>query len=104
MAVIEAPPSSIADSIELDRAEQPLLLRDVSWQSYELIGAALRDRATVRLTYDRESLEIMTLSAEHEKLKRRIGRLLEILAEETGLSLEPGGSMTFKLEESGRGL
>src|SRR5205085_2256163 len=104
MTTIEAFPLPIAGSIEWEAAEQRLLLHGIKWQSYELIGAGLRDRPNLRLTYDRESLEIMTLSPEHEKLKHRMGRLLEILAEEMGLPLEPGGSMTFNQEEAGRGL
>lgn len=80
------------------------MLQDVSWQSYEAIGAALRDRSGLHLTYDRGVLEIVTLSPEHEKLKHRLSRFLEVLAEELGLALEPGGSMTFKREGLERGL
>jgi hypothetical protein len=60
-----------------------VLIEDVDWQTYEAIGEALRDRANIRLTYDRGRLEIMTLSAEHERLKILIGYLVQVLAEET---------------------
>src|ERR1700730_11851767 len=33
--------------------EQRLLLHDVSWEQYEAFGEALRDRAALRITYDR---------------------------------------------------
>jgi Uma2 family endonuclease len=42
--------------------EQRLLLHNVSWQQYQAIGEALKDRPGLRLTYDRGNLEIMTTS------------------------------------------
>jgi Uma2 family endonuclease len=91
-------------SVSCPKTEQRLLLPDVSWEAYEMIGAALKDRPAVRLTYDRGNLEIMTTSPEHEKLKKRLGRLVETLAEEFNLPLETAGSMTFKRHASQRGL
>ncbi len=83
---------------------QRLVLSDVSWEDYEKIGEILRDRPALRLTFDHGSLEIMTTSAEHEKYKIRLGRLVETLAEECNLRIEPGGNMTFKREDLVRGL
>jgi Uma2 family endonuclease len=84
--------------------EQRLALYDVAWEDYEAIGEALRDRSNLRLTYDSGTLEIMTTSQEHEKRKQRAGRLLEMLAEESGVDIEPAGSMTFKRSDLVRGL
>lgn len=83
---------------------QRLVLNNVPWQSYAAIGDALPDRPGLRMTYDRGSLEFMTLSPEHEKYKIRLGRLLEALVEECGLRVEPAGSMTMRREELERGL
>src|SRR3712207_7554272 len=44
------------------------------FRSYLSIGEALRDRSSLRLTYDRGTLEIVTTSPEHERLKYRMGR------------------------------
>jgi Uma2 family endonuclease len=84
-------------------AEQRLLLRDVSWESYLVIGDALPDRPNLRMNYDGENLELMTLSPEHEFLKARSSRLIETLAEECDLKIVPGGSMTFRPEMIRRG-
>jgi Uma2 family endonuclease len=84
--------------------EQRLLLHDVSWPAYIAIGEALRDRAGLRMTYDRGSLEFMTHSAEHEKHKKRLARLVEALAEEFQLRIETAGNMTFQREDLARGL
>ena len=83
---------------------QRLVLHNVPWQSYVVIGDALPDRPALRMTYDRGNLEFMTTSPEHEKYKVRLGRLLEALVEECGLRVEPLGNMTMRREELERGL
>ena len=83
---------------------QRLVLHNVPWQSYVAIGAALSDRPGLRMTYDRGNLEFSTTSPEHEIYKKRLGRLLEVLAEECGLRVEPLGNMTMRREELERGL
>src|SRR5216683_7649489 len=79
-------------------SEQHLILRNVSWESYLVIGDALPDRPNLRMTYDGENLEFMTLSPEHEIYKARFSRLLETLAEECNLKIAPAGSTTFRPE------
>ncbi|HEY1377483.1 MAG TPA: Uma2 family endonuclease [Gemmataceae bacterium] len=83
---------------------QSVVLDNVSWSEYEVIGEALRDRPNLRLTYDRGRLEIMTLSQEHERFKYLIGRLIDVLAEETGTRVEGFGSTTYKRDAAERGL
>ncbi len=46
----------------------------------------------------------MTLSPEHEIYKKRLGRLVEALAEECNLPIATAGEMTFQREELERGL
>jgi Uma2 family endonuclease len=67
------------------------------------MGDALPDHPGLRMTYDRGSLELMTLSHLHEWLKQLFGRLFETLAEEAGRPIQPGGQMTFRSEELERG-
>lgn len=84
--------------------EQRLLLHNMSWEAYEMIGEALRDRTGIFLTYDRGNLEIMTTSPEHERYDKWLGRLVEVLAEEFSLQILPLGRMTFKSRSDERGL
>jgi Uma2 family endonuclease len=81
-----------------------MLLHGLTWQDYLEIGRILRDRPALRLTFDQGTLEIMTTSQEHEKYKSWLGRLIEILAEEARLRIEPGGNMTFQSEDLEKGL
>ncbi len=84
-------------------AEQRLLLTDLSWDRYITIGELLADRPTLRLTYNRGTLEFMTISARHERFKHWLGRFVETIAEELEKPIAPGGSMTFQDEEQERG-
>jgi Uma2 family endonuclease len=83
---------------------QLLVLYDMSWDAYEQIGEALRDRPSVRLTYDQGTLEIMTTSSRHERHKTVIGMLILILAEELRVAIGGYGQTTYKRQELERGL
>jgi Uma2 family endonuclease len=78
-------------------------LANVSWGTYEALVEET-DGQPVRLTYDRGSLEIMTLSREHEIYRFLMGLFVVALAEELNLALALGGSMTFRREDLARGL
>lgn len=86
-----------------ERAEGRLVFHNVSWKTYETLVDELAEQH-LRLTYDRGELEIMAPSRRHESRKRRLGRLVETIAEESGVRIEPGGSMTFKRHGLLRGL
>lgn len=80
------------------------VLHGVPWHTYSRMLRALADRPGVRLTYDRGSLELMTLSYEHENQGHLLGRLVIVLTEERGLPVTGGGSTTFRRRRRKRGL
>jgi Uma2 family endonuclease len=84
--------------------EQRLVLYGVDWKSYERMLRAFSNHPGVHLTYDRGSLEIMTLSYEHETTGRLLGRFVIVLTEELGLPINGGGSTTFRRRKRQRGL
>jgi Uma2 family endonuclease len=59
-----------------------VLLKNISWQTYESLVNELAEQAGIRLTYDRGTLEIMTPSAPHEGSKKNLGRFVESVTEE----------------------
>src|SRR5947207_1947095 len=75
---------------------QLLVLNDISWNAYEQIGEALRDRGAIRLTYDQGTLEIMTTSLRHERHKSLLGTLINVLTEELNIQLLAAGQTTYK--------
>ncbi len=85
-------------------AESRIFLPNVSWQQYETLLAIFGDRPRLRLIYLEGNLEIMTISLEHEILKKIIARLLEIYALERDIDLFSCGSATFHSETAARGL
>ena len=83
--------------------QQHLVLHDVSWELYKQLLREIGNRP-VRMTFDRGSLEIMSPLPGHEKWKKRIGRMIEIISLELNLPIEPLGSTTFKRKKLQKGL
>jgi Uma2 family endonuclease len=83
--------------------EQRLRLSGVDWRTYVALGDLLGERP-IRLTYDRGELEIMTLSRSHERFKKLLAGLLQVLTQEMDIDIDDGGSMTFRREDLERGL
>jgi len=89
----------------LPNAEQRLVLEGVTWQQYDaLVTLFMNQFPALRMTYLEGTLELMTTSPEHERLKKIIARLIEAFAEELDLDLNGYGSATFRKEAAARGL
>jgi Uma2 family endonuclease len=82
---------------------QRLVLRGVAWEEYRSIAGALSGRH-VRLTFDRGTLEFMTISPLHGHLSRLLARMIFVLTEELGLPVKSFGDMTCDREDLERGL
>ena len=85
-------------------SDQRFSLPGVSWRTYERMLRAFADQPGVRLTYDRGTLELMTLSHEHESQSYLLGRLVDALTEELNLPVKGGRSTTFRRRRKRRGL
>ena len=83
--------------------EQRVVLVNISWEIYESLLLAHRDRSVPRFTYDKGQLEIVSPSAEHEQLKDKIALFVNIVAEEMDINLEGFGSTTFCRQDIERG-
>ena len=80
-----------------------LRLSGVAWPMYVAMSDLFMDHP-VRFTYDRGELEIMTLSRFHERLRRLLAIMLDLLVIEMDIDINHGGSMTFRREDLERGL
>ena len=97
--------ASLLDLSNAPPAEQRLLLECISWQQYDaLVALFINQLPALRMTYLEGTLELMTTSPEHERLKKTIARLIEAFAEELDLDLNGYGSATFRKEAAARGL
>ncbi len=71
----------------------------MSWEDYLAFDQALGDdRPNPRLYYLDGDLEIMTLSAEHERIKKWLGGLLDLYFDEIGIEIDPRGQATMRKE------
>ncbi|HWB09864.1 MAG TPA: Uma2 family endonuclease [Pirellulales bacterium] len=81
----------------------PSRMRDVTWEQYDALLKALPDHR-LRHSYDRGSLEMMSPSQKHDKLKTIIGRFIEQTTLSLGIPLECFGSATYRRKALRRGL
>ena len=80
-----------------------LILRDISWQTYESLLKDLENRSSPRAAYDRGVLEIMSPHLRHEEVNRALSSIVEIVLEEMEADFLNAGSTTFKKEDQERG-
>lgn len=84
--------------------EQPnIILHDVSWETYERLLEEHGEHTGTRFTYDEGTLQIMIISYEHESSNRDLSMVVEVVAEERGIDIQPAGSNTFKRKDIKRG-
>ena len=98
-AILNEPKNAIA----LEPAESRVMLRNISWETYERMLQDLADCSAPRLTYDQGDLEIMSPQAEHEIINETIKLLLSLVSEELEIEIRGLGSTTFKREDAERG-
>ena len=87
---------------ERDRADH-FLFRNASWRLYRSIVDEVGD-GNVRVTYDGENLEIMSPLPEHERGKKHIGRMIEMLTFDRNIACASLGSTTYSDERLAKGL
>ena len=80
-----------------------IVFREKTWDFYQTVLREYDEQPT-RVNFDGSTLEIMTLSIEHEAYKEFIGRLIGEVAIEFDLPMMAGGSTTLKLPTQQKGL
>jgi Uma2 family endonuclease len=82
---------------------QHFVLEDASWELYEKLLHDIGDRP-IRVTYDDGRMEIMSPLPEHERPKKLIGWMIEMLALELNRPMVCLGSTTFRRKDKAKGL
>lgn len=83
--------------------DSTLILRNVAWEDYEDLLEAVGEAPGLRIAYDRGTVQIMTLSPEHESYGRLIERLIDRLSARLHVKILFFGSSTLKRKDRGRG-
>lgn len=87
-----------------EEQESRVVLRNVSWATYDSLLADHADTSAPRFVFDQGVLEIMSPLPEHERYKRAIESLMDVLALEQNVSIDSSfGSTTFRSQDMQRG-
>ncbi|KAF3890369.1 MULTISPECIES: Uma2 family endonuclease [Nostocales] len=88
----------------LIQSPDKVLLKNISWQTYQSLVKDFEQQPAIRLTYDCGLLEIRMPLDPHETYKKLLGRLVEALTEELEIEIRSLGSRTCAREDLGKGL
>ncbi len=83
---------------------QRLLMRGIDWRTYCRLLRVFAEQRSVRLTYDRGRLELMSPVLEDESDADFLGQLVVALTEELGLPRKAGGATTLRRRRKRRGI
>jgi len=84
-------------------AEERVLLRGADWHLYESVLEQIGERR-VFVTFDGESLEIMSPSPEHDGASEALGRIVHIVTEESRTPVRSLGTTTLRKQALSQGL
>lgn len=81
-----------------------LVLTDISWEMYEKLLEVFAEHPSLRMTYYKGTLELMTPLPEHERYSWTLGRLVAALSEELGMEIVGLKSTTWRSQPKTAGI
>src|SRR5258708_37575282 len=84
-------------------ADSEVTCRDVSWEEYEDLLERVGEARGLRVSFDNGTLQVMTLSAEHERYARYLEKLTGLLSVRFRMSVLSCGSATMRKEKKRKG-
>jgi Uma2 family endonuclease len=81
-----------------------ILLRGISWETYQALVRDLECQPSKRLTYDNGLLEIFMPLPPHEKHKKYLARFVEIITETLDIEICSLGSCTWSRKDLTKGV
>jgi Uma2 family endonuclease len=100
------PPSSPAAPIPTNGVpgEERGVMRDVSYDLYNLLSSSLSEHTPIRLAYDGKDIEVMVVGPIHDQLKELIGEFVNAVSDVLEIDCRAMGSTTWKRAALERGL
>ncbi len=80
-------------------AENTVLLKNITWQTFNNLLTELGDQRSSRLSYYLGNVEIMSPLGEHENDNRFVESLISVIADELNLNIKKLGSLTLKSDQ-----
>jgi Uma2 family endonuclease len=82
---------------------QHVVMRGITWETYQRLLKDLGDHRSSRLIYDQGNLEIIMPSSSHETLNRLLASMITTLVDELDLRIKNYGSTTLDREDLEKG-
>src|SRR5947207_660723 len=95
--------SHVLDRLTAAASAEKHIYYGVSWNAYLELLEELGDDRSVRLTFNRGALEIISPKRLHEQITRLIDMVVTLLAFELGLNVDNCGAMTLRVASAQRG-
>ncbi len=77
-------------------AESAFIAHNIAWDEYEELLSEVGEASGLRISYYRETLQIMTLSPKHERYGRLFEKIMGILSLRLKMPILSFGSMTMR--------
>jgi Uma2 family endonuclease len=84
-------------------AATEITFHNVSWEEYEELLEEVGEASGLRISYDEGTLNVMTLSAKHEKYERFLEKLLGLVSVRLGINISSFGSATMRKQKKRKG-
>ncbi|MBO0798393.1 MAG: Uma2 family endonuclease [Blastocatellia bacterium] len=99
-----APPSiNLIEYVKQLPADRLLTLNNVPWDEYEELLEQVGEARGLRINYDEGTLQIMTLSPEHENYSQFISGLIRLLSARLRINIRFFGSSTIRSQRKKKG-
>ncbi len=81
-----------------------IVLKGIHWDTFQALVRDLESQPSKRLTYDNGVLEIRMPLPPHERYKKWLGRLVELVTEELEIEIGSLGSCTWSRQDLQKGI
>src|SRR5712692_468427 len=95
---------AIVEMIDRMPADSVLIQHEVNWNEYEELLSVVGEASGLRISFDEETLQIMTLSQRHEKYSTLIERMVDRLSSFLRIKVLFYGSATMRKRERQKGV
>ena len=96
-------PANWTEIIEHLPADSQVTLRNIPWDEYEELLDQVGEARGLRISYDEGTVQIMTLSSEHENYAEFIKRLVDVVSLRLRINIRFFGSATIRRQRRGKG-
>ena len=102
MSALASTPSYYAVVGQLP-ADTVVTFHNVSWEAYEDLLTRVGEASGLRISYDEGTMQVMTLSTEHENYGEFIGGMLRLLSLRLRINIRFFGSATIRKQHRRKG-